>query len=119
MRPEHDARRTIIREWMALPRHKRETQEQTRISQKKRLRGIRSPVAGIRTRRSSLGYCREQANPSAALHVEARCQEARGVRYGREEWRTPRRAVRLPTGFIEPCNPRFSAKAPSGPPTDP
>jgi ATP-dependent DNA ligase len=30
------------------------------------------------------------------------------------EWRTPRRPVRLPTGFIEPCNPTFSTRAPSG-----
>jgi hypothetical protein len=29
MRPQHDARRTVIREWMALPRQKRETKEQT------------------------------------------------------------------------------------------
>ena len=28
MRPEHDARRTIIREWMSLPPDKRETKEQ-------------------------------------------------------------------------------------------
>jgi hypothetical protein len=29
MKPEHDARRTIIREWMSLPRDKRQTPEQT------------------------------------------------------------------------------------------
>jgi hypothetical protein len=28
MKPEHDARRTIIREWMSLPRDKRQTEEQ-------------------------------------------------------------------------------------------
>ena len=28
MRPEHDARRAIIREWMSLPRDKRQTEEQ-------------------------------------------------------------------------------------------
>jgi hypothetical protein len=28
MKPEHDARRTIIREWMSLPREKRQTEEQ-------------------------------------------------------------------------------------------
>jgi hypothetical protein len=28
MRPEHNARRTIIREWMSLPRDKRATEEQ-------------------------------------------------------------------------------------------
>jgi hypothetical protein len=28
MKPEHDARRTIIREWMSLPRDLRSTQEQ-------------------------------------------------------------------------------------------
>ena len=28
MKPEHNARRAIIREWMALPRDKRQTQEQ-------------------------------------------------------------------------------------------
>ena len=28
MKPEHDARRAIIREWMSLPRDKRQTEEQ-------------------------------------------------------------------------------------------
>jgi hypothetical protein len=28
MRPEHDVRRKIIRQWMSLPRDKRQTQEQ-------------------------------------------------------------------------------------------
>jgi hypothetical protein len=28
MRPEHDVRRKVIREWMSLPRDKRRTQEQ-------------------------------------------------------------------------------------------
>jgi hypothetical protein len=28
MKPEHGARRTIIREWMALPRDRRQTKEQ-------------------------------------------------------------------------------------------
>ena len=26
--PDHDARRTVIREWMALPKNKRQTEEQ-------------------------------------------------------------------------------------------
>jgi hypothetical protein len=28
MRPEHEARRTVIREWMALPREQRQTEKQ-------------------------------------------------------------------------------------------
>src|SRR5271165_5286161 len=28
MRPEHEARRTVIREWMSLPRQSRQTEEQ-------------------------------------------------------------------------------------------
>jgi hypothetical protein len=28
MKPEHDVRRTIIREWMSLPRDRRQTKEQ-------------------------------------------------------------------------------------------
>jgi hypothetical protein len=28
MRPEHEARRTVIREWMSLPRERRQTEEQ-------------------------------------------------------------------------------------------
>jgi hypothetical protein len=28
MRPEHKARRTVIREWMSLPRERRQTEEQ-------------------------------------------------------------------------------------------
>src|SRR5437764_12610402 len=31
------------------------------------------------------------------------------------EWRTPRKPAVMPAGFIEPCNPTFSKKAPSGP----
>jgi hypothetical protein len=30
MKPEHDARRKIIREWMALPKDKRQTEEQAK-----------------------------------------------------------------------------------------
>ncbi len=30
MKPEHGARRTIIREWMALPRERRQTPEQAK-----------------------------------------------------------------------------------------
>jgi bifunctional non-homologous end joining protein LigD len=30
------------------------------------------------------------------------------------EWSTPRRPVRLPVGFIEPCSPSWSKKAPIG-----
>jgi hypothetical protein len=35
MRPEHDARRTIIREWMALPGDERQTREQSASFAKK------------------------------------------------------------------------------------
>jgi hypothetical protein len=31
MRPEHAARRAIIREWMSLPREKRQTEEQAAV----------------------------------------------------------------------------------------
>ena len=37
MRPEHDARRAIIREWMSLPRDKRQTHEQTSAFARKAL----------------------------------------------------------------------------------
>jgi hypothetical protein len=45
MRPEHDARRTIIREWMALPRDKRETQEQTANFAKKAIERHQVPCS--------------------------------------------------------------------------
>jgi hypothetical protein len=35
MRPEHDARRAIIREWMALPKEKRQSEEHAAIFAKK------------------------------------------------------------------------------------
>jgi hypothetical protein len=35
MRPEHEMRRKIIREWMSLPRDKRQTEEQARPFAKK------------------------------------------------------------------------------------
>jgi hypothetical protein len=35
MRPEHDARRAIIREWMALPKEKRQIEEHAAIFAKK------------------------------------------------------------------------------------
>jgi hypothetical protein len=35
MRPERDARRAIIREWMALPKEKRHTEEHAAIFAKK------------------------------------------------------------------------------------
>jgi hypothetical protein len=35
MRPEHEARRKIIREWMSLPKEKRQTKEQAEAFAKK------------------------------------------------------------------------------------
>jgi hypothetical protein len=47
MRPEHDARRAIIREWMALPKEKRQTKEHAAIFAKKAVEShpIRSLLA--------------------------------------------------------------------------
>jgi hypothetical protein len=45
-------------------------------------------------------------------HIETR----NPVLYGAlMEWRIPRRPALLPAGFIEPCYPTVSKKAPSGP----
>jgi hypothetical protein len=42
MRPEHDARRTIVREWMALPGDERQTREQTASFAKKAIEKLGS-----------------------------------------------------------------------------
>jgi hypothetical protein len=42
MRPEHGLRRKIIREWMSLPRDKRQTEEQARPFAKKAVERIPS-----------------------------------------------------------------------------
>jgi hypothetical protein len=42
MRPEHEMRRKIIREWMALPTDKRQTEEQVRPFAKKAMERIPS-----------------------------------------------------------------------------
>jgi hypothetical protein len=49
MRPEHEMRRKIIREWMLLPRDKRQTEEQARPFAKKAMERI--PSNGDRYRR--------------------------------------------------------------------
>jgi hypothetical protein len=49
MRPEHDARRAIIREWMALPKEKRRTEEHAAIFAKKAVERV--PSGGDRYRR--------------------------------------------------------------------
>ena len=41
MRPEHDARRAIIREWMALPKEKRQTEEHAAAFAKKAVERVR------------------------------------------------------------------------------
>ena len=46
MRPEHDARRTIIREWMALPRDKRQSPEQAASFAKKAMESHQVPCSG-------------------------------------------------------------------------
>jgi hypothetical protein len=46
MRPEHDARRAIVREWMALPKEKRQTEEHAAIFAKKAVE--RFPCSGDR-----------------------------------------------------------------------
>ena len=42
MKPEHEARRKIIREWMSLPKDKRQTEEQARPFAKKAVERIPS-----------------------------------------------------------------------------
>jgi hypothetical protein len=42
MKPEHETRRKIIREWMALPKDKRQTKEQTKPFAKKAMERIPS-----------------------------------------------------------------------------
>ena len=49
MRPEHGTRRKIIREWMALPRDKRQTEEQAKPFAKKAMERI--PPSGDPYRR--------------------------------------------------------------------
>jgi hypothetical protein len=46
MRPEHQARRTIIREWMSLPRDKRQTQEQAAAFARKATEKHEVPCSG-------------------------------------------------------------------------
>lgn len=48
MKPEHEARRKIIREWMSLPKDKRQTEEQVKPFAK---RWSESRPAAIRTGR--------------------------------------------------------------------
>ena len=50
MKPEHETRRRIIREWMSLPKDKRQTEEQAKPFAKKAMERIPYPVA-IRTGR--------------------------------------------------------------------
>jgi hypothetical protein len=47
MKPEHEARRKIIREWMSLPKDKRQTEEQAKL----RKRWSESRPVAIRTGR--------------------------------------------------------------------
>ena len=42
MKPEHEARRKIIREWMSLPKEKRQTEEQAKPFAKKSMERIPS-----------------------------------------------------------------------------
>jgi hypothetical protein len=51
MRPEHDARRTIIREWMSLPRDKRATEEQAAAFATKAIEKHAFPCSGDRRQR--------------------------------------------------------------------
>jgi hypothetical protein len=55
MRPEHDARRKIIREWMSLPRDKRATVVQATAFAKKVIENHKFPVAVIVSNGSWLG----------------------------------------------------------------
>ena len=42
MKPEHETRRKIIREWMSLPKDKRQTEEQAKLFAKKAMEQIPS-----------------------------------------------------------------------------
>jgi hypothetical protein len=50
MKPEHEERRKIIREWMALPKDKRPSEEQAKALAKKamdRVPSLIAPLAGV------------------------------------------------------------------------
>jgi hypothetical protein len=49
MKPEHETRRKIIREWMALPKDKRQIEEQAKPFAKK---AMERPLDGIRAIRT-------------------------------------------------------------------
>jgi hypothetical protein len=51
MRPEHDARRKIIREWMSLPQDKRATVEQATAFAKKAIENHEFRCSGDRQQR--------------------------------------------------------------------
>ena len=51
MRPENPARRAIIREWMSLPREKRQTGEQATAFALKAVENRNFPCSGDRQRR--------------------------------------------------------------------
>jgi hypothetical protein len=51
MKPEHAVRRAIIREWMSLPRDKRQTEEQTAAFAKKALEKHQFRCSGDRYQR--------------------------------------------------------------------
>jgi hypothetical protein len=59
MRPEHEARRKIIREWMSQPKEKRQTKEQAEAFANKVKERVpcsgdgRVPVSGVTTARPS------------------------------------------------------------------
>jgi hypothetical protein len=42
MKPEHETRRKITREWMSLPKDKRQTEEQAKLFAKKAMERIQS-----------------------------------------------------------------------------
>ncbi len=55
MKPEHEARRKIIREWMSLPKDKRQTEEQAKPFAKKAMERI--PSSGDPYRQIMRGGC--------------------------------------------------------------
>jgi hypothetical protein len=54
MKPEHETRRKIIREWMSLPKDKRQTEEQAKPFAKKAMERIASSGDRYRQRSTSV-----------------------------------------------------------------
>src|SRR5213082_3267222 len=107
MKQEHETRRKIIREWMSLPKDKRQTEEQAKPFAKKAMERTPSSAGGA-TRRPAATAAGHRPRARATVPLRGRCNRGSSAQHpavwsavaGKPPWLPPGTPFRTPPDRI-------------------